>query len=138
MGEVVWLGNGGSEGAVFVCHQAVEGRSLAYLRSIEAEDLEDLEDNEVSVEACVRVSPVQLGSGKTVEQGQALMNEKHTNEVVVAVIGRWWTSDPDLMYRFKNTISLTQYDRSTFHSRSLVGTLTFRSARGLKGSVAFK
>jgi NADPH2 dehydrogenase len=41
--------------------------------------------------------------------------EEHKDRDVVAVFGRYFISNPDLVFRLEKGIELTQYDRDTFY-----------------------
>lgn len=67
-------------------------------------DLVDIWDNQ---------SPVLLAGGFTPETAVKTADEKYPDKDVIIVFGRYFISNPDLVFRVKNGIELTKYDRST-------------------------
>lgn len=67
-------------------------------------DLVDLWDNQ---------SPVLLAGGFTPESARKSADEEYPDKDVVIVFGRYFISTPDLVFRIKEGIELTKYDRST-------------------------
>ena len=44
------------------------------------------------------------------------LDEEYTDSEMAIVFGRYFISNPDLVYRAKSGIDLNQYDRSTFYT----------------------
>ncbi|KAH8893012.1 NADPH dehydrogenase [Thozetella sp. PMI_491] len=66
--------------------------------------------------------PMLLAGGYTVEQAKKLVDDAHPDRDIVVMFGRFFISNPDLVFKVKNGIPLTPYNRSTFYTaQSAVG-----------------
>lgn len=57
-----------------------------------------------------------LAGGFSGETAKKLVDEEHANKSIVVVFGRYFISNPDLVYRLERGIELRKYDRSTFYN----------------------
>jgi len=98
--------------------------NLAYLHIILPrvwwrEEGPDLEESTESVNFLVDIwdnqSPVLLASGYKTESAYAAADVEYKDKDVVIVFGRLFISNPDLVFRVKERIELTPYDRSKFY-----------------------
>ena len=94
---------------------------LSYLHLIEPRiagylDVEASEKNDFLVELWGKTSPVFLAGGYNMESAYKAVDEEHKVSDVAIVFGRWFTSNPDLVFRLKNRLELTQYDRSKLYN----------------------
>jgi NADPH2 dehydrogenase len=95
---------------------------LAYLHMVEPRMLGN---DEVSVaptktlafafQAWNKVSPVLLAGGYTFERAAKAVDLEYQDQEVAIAFGRWFISNPDLPFRFRNGVSLNPYDRETFY-----------------------
>lgn len=95
---------------------------LAYLHVVEArisgnQDSECGEGRNVGflVRAWDNTSPVLLAGGFTSEKARATVDETYKNYDVAIVFGRFFISNPDLVFRVQEGIPLTMYDRALFY-----------------------
>ncbi|KAH8911620.1 FMN-linked oxidoreductase [Coniochaeta sp. PMI_546] len=108
--------------------------SLAYLHLIEsrvsgAEDHEGSERLDFAYQ--LWKGPLLVAGGyKSVANVQKLLDEDYPDKDIVAILGRYFVSNPDLVYRFKEGLELTAYDRSTFYTnKSPVGYIDYPFSR---------
>ncbi|KAH7312562.1 hypothetical protein B0I35DRAFT_411268 [Stachybotrys elegans] len=95
---------------------------LAYLHLVEAR-IRGTEDAECGGQRSVRwmveqwanASPVLLAGGFTADSARQAVNETYRDYDVVVVFGRYFVSNPDLVYRVKEGVELLKYDRATFY-----------------------
>lgn len=80
-------------------------------------DVETVDSNEVLVDTWTSNSdaPVILAGGFTPDDAKRTVDEKYKGSNVVISFGRYFISNPDLVYRVKNGITLTQYNREVFY-----------------------
>ncbi|TKX24148.1 putative inactive reductase easA [Elsinoe australis] len=93
---------------------------LAYVHVVESRisgnaDVEPTDKNEFAFKIW-DVSPVLVAGGFKPESARTFVNEEQKDKDVAVVFGRYWISTPDLVYRIKHGIDLTQYDRNTFYN----------------------
>ncbi|TVY32029.1 putative inactive dehydrogenase [Lachnellula subtilissima] len=78
-------------------------------------DVESPESVHFLVDIWDNISPVLLASGYTTESAYAAADVEYKDKDVVIVFGRLFISNPDLVFRVKERIELTPYDRSKFY-----------------------
>lgn len=95
---------------------------LAYLHVVEARIKGNTEsecggDRNVRwlVELWDNASPVLLAGGFTAESARRAVDEEYGGYDVVIVFGRYFTANPDLVFRLREDVPLTPYDRSLFY-----------------------
>ncbi|KAJ9136709.1 hypothetical protein NKR23_g9658 [Pleurostoma richardsiae] len=100
---------------------------LAYLHLIEArisgnDDAGCGSGNDVGflVKIWDNTSPVLIAGGIKPDTARELVDEKYKDYDVVAVFGRYFVSNPDLVFRVKEGVELEKYDRSVFYTPKLV------------------
>jgi NADPH2 dehydrogenase len=71
------------------------------------------------VRAWQNVSPVLLSGGFTGESAKRAVDETYKGYDVAIVFGRYWTSNPDLVFRLKEGVALQKYNRATFYTPKL-------------------
>ncbi|KAI9172545.1 Chanoclavine-I aldehyde reductase easA [Paramyrothecium foliicola] len=71
------------------------------------------------VKAWDHVSPVLLSGGFNGETAQKAVDETYKEYEVGIMIGRFWTSNPDLVFRIKQGVQLQKYNRATFYTPKL-------------------
>ncbi|KAF2769347.1 FMN-linked oxidoreductase [Teratosphaeria nubilosa] len=65
------------------------------------------------------MSPVLLSGGFTAESAKHAVDVEYAEYDVGIIFGRYFTSNPDLVYRIKEGVPMTKYDRSTFYTPKL-------------------
>lgn len=64
-------------------------------------------------------SPVLLNGGFTPETAREAVDVKYAAYDVGIIFGRYFVSNPDLVYRVKESVAFTKYDRATFYTPKL-------------------
>ena len=59
--------------------------------------------------------PFLVAGGYDPEEARKLVDEEHPDKDIVVMFGRYFVSNPDLVYRIKQGIALSAYDRATFY-----------------------
>lgn len=96
---------------------------LSYLHLIEAR-IEGNDDSECGgqksvdwmVEAWANASPVLVAGGFSPDSAKDAVDEKYKDHDVVIVFGRYFVTNPDLVYRVKEGLPLAGYDRKVFYT----------------------
>ncbi|EJT69904.1 hypothetical protein GGTG_12787 [Gaeumannomyces tritici R3-111a-1] len=98
---------------------------LAYLHVIETRQalvelgIEDTPDRSIDWIAKLWASsvggPVIVGGGHTPESARQTVEERFKGLDVLVGFGRWFISNPDLVFRIQHGVELTKYDRNTFY-----------------------
>jgi NADPH2 dehydrogenase len=60
-------------------------------------------------------SPIFLAGGFKAKEALSTVDEELKERDVAIVFGRYWIANPDLVFKIKEGIELTKYDRSTFY-----------------------
>lgn len=104
----------------------LRGLKIAFLDLIEARirgnvDSDCHADKDVSwlVKRWNNTSPVFLAGGFTTETACHTVHVKYAGFNVGIIFGRYFTSNPDLVYRVRKSLPFTKYDRSTFYTPKL-------------------
>ncbi len=58
--------------------------------------------------------PFLIAGGYSLEEAHQLVDLEHPDRDIVVMFGRYFISNPDLVYRIKEDLDLTVYDRKTF------------------------
>ncbi|KAL4861301.1 hypothetical protein BDV12DRAFT_208151 [Aspergillus spectabilis] len=70
--------------------------------------------------------PLLVAGGYTPESARRCVDEEYPDKDIVVVFGRHFIANPDLVYRIKEGLELTVYDRKTFYvSNSPVGYVDY-------------
>jgi NADPH2 dehydrogenase len=90
---------------------------LAYLHFVESRE----KGNDLTpvIKAYENVSPVLVAGGFEPESSKKAVDEEYKDYDIVIAIGRPYTSNPDLPFRYKQGIPLTPYQRETFFTPKL-------------------
>jgi NADPH2 dehydrogenase len=104
--------------------------NLAYIHVIETREIHP--DPEArgssSVDFILNIwgntSPVLLAGGFKPETAYNAVDEKHKNQEIAIVFGRYFISNPDLVFRIKEKLALTPYDRNWFYTPKEVNGYT--------------
>lgn len=93
---------------------------LAYLHVVESRitgnaDIESTEKVDFAINAWGNTSPILLAGGFKPDSAKEAVDKEYKDKDVVIVFGRYFISTPDLVYRIREGIDLTPYDRDTFY-----------------------
>ncbi|KAM0262783.1 hypothetical protein ACHAQJ_001577 [Trichoderma viride] len=90
---------------------------LAYIHFVESRE----KGNDITpvIKAYGNTSPVLVAGGFEPESSKKAVDEEYKDYDIVVAIGRPYTSNPDLPFRFKQGIPLTPYQRETFFTPKL-------------------
>jgi NADPH2 dehydrogenase len=70
--------------------------------------------------------PLLVAGGYKLADAQRLVDEEYPDKDIVVIFGRYFIANPDLVYRFKEGLELSAYDRNTFYtSNSAVGYVDY-------------
>jgi NADPH2 dehydrogenase len=94
--------------------------NLAYLHVVESRisgnaDIETTEKIDFAVKAWDKTSPVLVAGGFKPDSAIRAVDEEYNGEDVAIVFGRYFISNPDLVWKVRNGVDLTKYDRDTFY-----------------------
>ncbi|WAO87611.1 Oxidored-FMN domain-containing protein [Fusarium falciforme] len=59
--------------------------------------------------------PLLVAGGYTPEEARKLVDEKYPEKDIIVIFGRYFLSNPDLVYRIKEGLELNRYDRKSFY-----------------------
>lgn len=93
---------------------------LAYLHVVESRitgnaDVEATQKVDFAIDAWANTSPILLAGGFTADSAKTAADVEYKDKDVVIVFGRYFISTPDLVYRLREGIDFTPYDRDTFY-----------------------
>jgi NADPH2 dehydrogenase len=94
---------------------------LAYIHVIEARvdgavDIESTESVDFLIDIWGKTSPVLLGGGFKAPSAKKAVDEEYKDKDVGIAFGRHFISNPDLVFRIREGIAFTPYDRSKFYN----------------------
>jgi NADPH2 dehydrogenase len=95
---------------------------LAYIHVVESRvsgnaDVEQTEKVDFLVDLWDNQSPVLVAGGFKADSAKTLVDEEYKGKDVVVVFGRYFISNPDLIFRIQHGIEFTPYDRSLFYNK---------------------
>lgn len=95
--------------------------NLAYIHLVESRvsgnaDIEATEKINFLVDIWGNQSPVLLAGGFRPASAVTAVDEEFPNRDIIVVFGRFFISNPDLVFRLQKGIELTGYDRGTFYN----------------------
>ena len=98
---------------------ALKEYKLAYLHVVESRitgnaDVEATGKIDFAIDAWANTSPILLAGGFKPDSAQQAV-EQYKDKDVVIVFGRYFISTPDLVYRLREGIDFTPYDRDSFY-----------------------
>lgn len=108
---------------------------LAHLHLVEPRvsgdvDVETSDSNKPLVEAWNRERPVILAGGYNPDVANKAVQETYADRNVAISFGRYFISNPDLVYRIRKGIAFTPYDRSTFYdAENSKGYMDYKSSQ---------
>lgn len=100
--------------------KGLKDMKLAYLHLVESRvagnaDIESTEKNDVFIDLWGKTSPILIAGGFKPDSAKRCVNEEYKDVDMAVVFGRYFISNPDLVYRLEHDIPLEQYDRDTFY-----------------------
>ncbi|KAH7134440.1 putative N-ethylmaleimide reductase, partial [Dactylonectria macrodidyma] len=69
--------------------------------------------------------PLLLAGGYKSEDAKALVDYEYPDKDIMVMFGRHFISNPDLVYRIKENVELSAYNRGTFYSQSSLGYIDY-------------
>ncbi|TVY42471.1 Chanoclavine-I aldehyde reductase [Lachnellula occidentalis] len=69
--------------------------------------------------------PLLVAGGYKLADAQRLVDEEYPDKNIMVVYGRYFISNPDLVYRFKGGLEISAYERTTFYTSSAVGYVDY-------------
>jgi len=98
---------------------------LAYIHVVESRirgnaDIEATEKINFIADIWGTTSPVFIAGGFRQDSAKKEVDEEYKDRDVAIVFGRYFISNPDLVFRVKEGIPFTQYDRDTFYNKTEV------------------
>jgi NADPH2 dehydrogenase len=102
---------------------------LAYIHVVESRiagnaDVEHTAKVNFLVDLWDNQSPVLIAGGFTPASAKKLVDEEFKNRDVAVVFGRYFISNPDLVFRIKEGVDFTPYDREKFYNKKQVDGYT--------------
>ncbi|KAH9214508.1 NADPH dehydrogenase [Leptodontidium sp. 2 PMI_412] len=102
--------------------QELKKLKLAYIHIVESRisgntEVESTENVNFLVDLWDNQSPVLLAGGFTQESARTAADEEYKNNNVLIVFGRYFISNPDLVFRVEKGIEFTPYDREKFYNK---------------------
>ncbi|TVY16451.1 Chanoclavine-I aldehyde reductase easA [Lachnellula arida] len=102
--------------------------NLAYLHLVESR-VSGAEDHEGSerLDFAYKLwnGPLIVAGGYKLADAQKLVDEEYPDKDIMVLFGRYFISNPDLVYRIKGGLELSPYERTTFYSSSAVGYVDY-------------
>lgn len=69
--------------------------------------------------------PFLVAGGYTLAEAQKLVEEEYPEKDIVVLFGRYFISNPDLVYRAQNSLELSPWERKTFYSGAAAGYVDY-------------
>ena len=69
--------------------------------------------------------PLLVTGGYKLADAQKLVDEEYPDKDIVVMFGRYFIANPDLVYRIKEGLELSAYERKTFYTNSAVGYIDY-------------
>ena len=116
---------------------------LGYLHLVESRvsgnaDVEATEKSDFAIDIWDNQSPVLIAGGFKPDSAKKAINDEYKDKYVAIVFGRYFISTPDLVFRLKNGIGFTPYDRDTFYKKkSEKGYIDYPFCKELEGSIRY-
>ena len=89
---------------------------VAFIHFDESGDVEATETNDELIAIWGDTSPVMLAGGFTPQSARKAVDDKYAGSDLAIIFGRYFISNPDLVFRVRNDVELTKYDRSKFYN----------------------
>ena len=100
--------------------QELKKLKLAYVHLVESRvagnaDIESTEKINPFVDIWAGTSPILVAGGFRPDSARRAADEEYNDKDIAIVFGRYFISNPDLVYRVEKGIEFAQYDRDTFY-----------------------
>ena len=102
--------------------QELKKLKLSYLHLVESRvagsaDIEAAEDLNFLIDIWDSTSPVFIAGGFNAALAYKAVDDEYKDRDIVIVFGRYFTSNPDLVFRIERQIEFTPYDRGRFYNK---------------------
>jgi NADPH2 dehydrogenase len=102
--------------------QELKKLKLAYIHVVESRisgnaDVEETEKIDFLVDIWDNQSPVLAAGGFKAASAKTLVDQEYKDKDVVVVFGRYFISNPDLVFRLQHGIDFTPYNRDLFYNK---------------------
>lgn len=112
--------------------------NLAYLHLVESRisgSEDDIGNERLDFAYELWKGPILVAGGYKPAEAQKLVDKDHSDKDIVVMFGRYFIANPDLVYRIKEGLELSAYDRKTFYvSESPVGYVDYPPSMEYLGS----
>ncbi|KAK4552800.1 hypothetical protein LTR86_010134 [Recurvomyces mirabilis] len=100
--------------------QELKKLKLAYVHLVESRisgnaDVETTEKIDPFIDIWAGTSPILVAGGFKPDSARRAVDEEYKDKDILIVFGRYFISNPDLVYRLEKGIEFTAYDRDTFY-----------------------
>jgi NADPH2 dehydrogenase len=92
----------------------------ARIRGNDDSDVAAGENNDWLIKLWDNCTPILLSGGFTPEKAQHAVDVKYKDYDIGIIFGRYFVSNPDLVFRLKEALPMTKYERSVFYTPKLV------------------
>ncbi|PMD41767.1 NADPH dehydrogenase [Hyaloscypha variabilis F] len=122
--------------------QELKKLKLAYIHLVESRiagnaDVEQTDKVNFLVDLWDNQSPVLIAGGFTSTSAKPTVDEEFKDKDVVIVFGRYFISNPDLVFRLKERIEFTPYDREKFYNKGQKdGYITWKFSKEFEAQAA--
>ncbi|TVY41870.1 Chanoclavine-I aldehyde reductase [Lachnellula subtilissima] len=103
--------------------------NLAYLHLVESRvsGAVDREEGSERLDFAYKLwnGPLLVAGGYKLADARKLVDEEYPDRDIMVVFGRYFISNPDLVYRLKEGLDFSAYERTTFYSGSAVGYVDY-------------
>jgi len=116
--------------------------NLAYIHLVESRisgnvDVEGTETIDFLIDTWANQSPVLVAGGFKSDSAKRVVDKEYTNKDILVVFGRYFISNPDLVYRVEKGIEFTPYDREKFYNKMQEdGYTTWKFSKEFEAEVA--
>ncbi|KAG0647820.1 Chanoclavine-I aldehyde reductase fgaOx3 [Hyphodiscus hymeniophilus] len=95
---------------------------LSYIHVVESRvsgngDIEATEKVDFMIDIWANQSPVFIAGGFRTDSAYRAVDEEYPTKDIVIVMGRYFIANPDLVFRIKNRLDFTPYDRKLFYNK---------------------
>jgi NADPH2 dehydrogenase len=95
--------------------------NLSYVHLVESRiagnaDVESTEKNDPFIDIWAGTSPILLAGGFTPTSAYEDVNKVYKDKEIAVVFGRYFISNPDLVFRVRHGLDLTKYNRDKFYN----------------------
>lgn len=104
----------------YVCEE-LKKLKLAYVHLVESRiagnaDIEATQKINPFIDIWAGTSPILVAGGFKPDSARRAVEQEYADKDIAIVFGRYFISNPDLVYRMEKSIDFAQYDRDTFYA----------------------